>query len=75
MPEGTKIVLFGNKNNILTELKSHNFSENVFDIVDCIQVIDMGEHVKTLKQKPKSSISVGFHYLSSGKIDGFEVCR
>ena len=37
LPEGTKIVLFGNKNKILTELKSHNFSENVFDIVDCTE--------------------------------------
>ena len=72
LPEGTKIVLFGNKNKILKELKYYNFSEDVFDIVDCEQVIDMGEHaVKALKQKSKSSISVGFHYLSIGKIDGF----
>ena len=32
----------------------------------------MGEHaVKGIKQKTKSSISVGFHYLATGKIDGF----
>ena len=42
LPVGTKIILFGNKNKILNELKYHNFSENVFDIVDCTQVIDMG---------------------------------
>ena len=27
--------------------------------------------MQKLKQKSKSSISVGFHYLSIGKIDGF----
>ena len=28
--------------------------------------------MKALKTKSNSSISVGFHYLSNGKIDGFE---
>ena len=72
LPEETEIVLFGNKNDILSELTSHHISEDLFEIVDCTEVIDMGEHaVKAFKQKTNSSIAVGFHYLSTGKIDGF----
>ena len=72
LPKETEIVLFGNKNDILSELTSHHISEDLFEIVDCTEVIDMGEHaVKAFKQKTNSSISVGFHYLSTGKIDGF----
>ena len=72
LPRGTEIVLFGKKEDILSELKSFNISSNIFEIVDCSEVIEMGEHaVKGIKQKTKSSISVGFHYLATGKIDGF----
>ena len=72
LTEGTSIVLFGDKNKILSELKSHNIPEYFFEIVDCTDVIGMGEHpVKAFKQKPNSSISVGFHHLATGKIDGF----
>ena len=72
LPEGVEIVLFGNKEDILSELKSYKISENMFEIVDCPEVIEMGEHaVKALKLKPKSSISIGFYYLATGKIDGF----
>ena len=72
LPRGTEIVLFGKKEDILSELKSFNISSNTFEIVDCPEVIEMGEHaIKGIKQKTKSSISVGFHYLATGKIDGF----
>ena len=72
LPKGTEIVLFGKKEDILSELKSFNVSSNTFEIVNCPEVIEMGEHaVKGLKKKIKASISVGFHYLATGKIDGF----
>ena len=72
LPKGTEIVLFGKKEDILSELKSFNVSSNTFEIVNCPEVIEMGEHaIKGIKQKTKSSISVGFHYLATGKIDGF----
>ncbi len=72
LPKDTEIVLFGVKEDILSELKSFNISINTFEIVDCPEVIDMGEHaIKGIKQKTKSSISVGFYYLATGKIDGF----
>lgn len=72
LPRGTEIILFGKKEDILSEFKSFNISSNTFEIVDCPELIEMGEHaIKGIKQKTKSSISVGFHYLATGKIDGF----
>jgi phosphate acyltransferase len=41
-------------------------------IVHAPQVIGMHEHpTKALKEKQKSSISIGFHFLSAGKCDAF----
>jgi glycerol-3-phosphate acyltransferase PlsX len=41
-------------------------------VVHADQIIDMHESpTKALKEKPRSSISVGFHLLASGKIDAF----
>jgi len=72
LPSDTEIVLFGRKEDILNQLKSHNISEDLFEIVDCPEVIEMGEHpVKAFKKKQKSSIAVGFYYLAKGEIDGF----
>ena len=68
----TKIVLFGKKSEILSELKQHNISANNFEIIDCPDIIEMGEHpTKAFKSKPNSSIAKGFEYLAQGKIDGF----
>ena len=68
----TKIVLFGRISEILSELKHHNISQNNFEIIDCEDVISMGEHpTKAFKSKPNSSIAKGFEYLSKGLIDGF----
>ena len=72
LTKDTEIVLFGRKEDILSELKLFNISSNTFKIVDCPEVIEMGEHaVKGFKQKTKSSISIGFHHLATSKIDGF----
>ena len=72
LPRGTEIILFGKKEDILSELKSFNISSSSFEIVDCPEVIEMGEHpVKAFKKKQKSSIAVGFYYLAKGEIDGF----
>ena len=68
----TKIVLFGRESEILSELKQYNINANNFEIIDCTDVIDMGEHpTKAFKSKPNSSIAKGFEYLAKGKIDGF----
>jgi glycerol-3-phosphate acyltransferase PlsX len=72
LPKDTEIILFGKREDILSELKSFNISSSSFEIVDCPEVLGMEEHaIKGLKHKTKSSISVGFHYLATNKIDGF----
>jgi len=72
LPNDTKIVLFGKESEILSELKQHSVSANNFEIIDCTDVIDMGEHpTKAFKSKPNSSIAKGFEHLAKGKIDGF----
>ena len=72
LPSDTKIVLFGRESEILSELKQYNINANNFEIINCTDVIDMGEHpTKAFKSKPQSSIAKGFDYLAKGKIDGF----
>jgi len=72
LPNDTKIVLFGRESEILSELKQYNIDANNFEIINCTDVIDMGEHpTKAFKSKPNSSIAKGFEYLAKGKIDGF----
>ena len=72
LSEETEIVLFGEKEEIISQLKLHNIPINNFEIIDCPETIEMGEHpIKALKEKLNSSITVGFKYLSTGKIDGF----
>ncbi|MBT5090616.1 MAG: phosphate acyltransferase PlsX [Flavobacteriales bacterium] len=68
----TEIVLFGKESEILSELKKHNINANNFKIINCVDVIDMGEHpTKAFKSKPNSSIAKGFKSLAKGEIDGF----
>ena len=72
LPNDTKIVLFGRESEILSELKQYNIDANNFEIINCTDVIDMGEHpTKAFKSKPNSSIAKGFEYLAKGEIDGF----
>ena len=72
IPESTKITLFGRESEILFYLKKHKIAADKFTIIDCTDVIKMGEHpTKAFKQKPNSSISKGFSYLAKGEIDGF----
>lgn len=72
LPSDTRIVLIGNNDAILPILKSENADENNFEIVHTTDVIGMGEHPTiALKQKPKSSIGIGYHLLREGKISGF----
>ena len=72
LPSNTKIVLFGRESEIISELKQYNIKANNFEIINCNDVIDMGEHpTKAFKSKPNSSIAKGFEHLAKGKIDGF----
>jgi glycerol-3-phosphate acyltransferase PlsX len=57
----------------LTELfQQYGISSPFLHIVHAPEVIGYHEHpTKALKEKPNSSISIGFHLLLSGKIDAF----
>ena len=67
-----KIVLFGDKDQILSILSDQQVNPAVFDYVHTTEMIGMGEHAtKAVFQKPNSSISLGFTYLKEGKIDSF----
>ena len=71
LPKNTTIVLFGEKNQILSELKNRKISRQ-FEIIDCPEFIAMDEHpIKALRLKPNSSIAKGFDYLQKGEINGF----
>tara|TARA_B100001250_G_scaffold3965_2_gene3354 strand:+ start:6325 stop:7263 length:939 start_codon:yes stop_codon:yes gene_type:complete len=72
LPNNTSLLLFGNEKEIVSELKKHKQKKDVFEIIDCPDVITMGEHpTKAFRTKPNSSIAKGFEYLANGKIDGF----
>lgn len=67
-----KLVLFGDKDQILPLLAEQGVSPDNFEFVHTTEVIGMGEHAtKAVFQKPDSSISVGFQHLKEGKIDSF----
>ncbi|MBL7904162.1 MAG: phosphate acyltransferase PlsX [Bacteroidales bacterium] len=67
-----QIVLFGNRESILSELARHNTNPEKFVIVHTSEVIGMGEHpTHAIIRKPDSSISIGFNYLKNKKIDSF----
>lgn len=66
------LVLIGDKEQIEKHLTDHPSPSDRINIVHAEQVIDMHEHpAKALKEKHRSSIAIGFHLLSIGKIDAF----
>jgi len=72
LPKDVRLVLIGDKEQILACLAKEGADENNFDIVHASEVIGMGEHpTKAFSQKPNSSISLGFHLLKEGQLDGF----
>ncbi|MES2140954.1 MAG: phosphate acyltransferase PlsX [Bacteroidota bacterium] len=72
LPSTVRLVLIGDKEQIISSLTEKGADYNNFDIVHASEVISMGEHpTKAFTQKPNSSISIGFHLLKEGGIDGF----
>ena len=66
------LVLIGDESKIKAELVLENVDSSKFEIVHAPDQIGMGEHpTKAFVKKPKSSISIGFHLLKEGLIDGF----
>jgi glycerol-3-phosphate acyltransferase PlsX len=72
LASGERLVLIGDKDQIVSLLQQNKSSEKDFDIVHTTEVITMNDHpLKALSQKPDSSISVGFKLLKEKEIDGF----
>lgn len=72
LPSDAKIVLIGDKDDIISQLKIHGGDVNDYEIVHAPDVITMNDHpTRAIPQKPNSSISVGFELLAKGEIDVF----
>ena len=66
------LFLFGDEKQVADLVKSEGIPAERITIVPTTQVIEMHEHpTRALKEKQHSSISVGFQYLATGKIDAF----
>jgi glycerol-3-phosphate acyltransferase PlsX len=71
-PKDINIVLLGKEDVIKSHLEQAGVTSDLFSIVHCEEVIEMGEHpTKAISQKPNSSIVVGFGLLKAGKVDAF----
>lgn len=65
-------VLIGDEKEIRSLLPSFSFPGSGWSLVHAPQVIGMHEHpTRALKEKPQSSIAVGFGLLAAGTIDAF----
>ncbi len=72
LPKNIELVLIGDEKECKKQLLAKGENPNDFEYVHTTERIEMGEHpAKAFKSKPKSSISLGFHYLKSGEIDSF----
>jgi len=67
-----QIFCIGDETLVKPLFEEYNISSPNFSIVHASEVIGYHEHpTKAFKEKPNSSISIGFHLLASGKIDAF----
>jgi len=67
-----KLTLIGDRSQIENHLTELKVNTEKIDVVHADQVIDMHESpTKALKEKPRSSLAIGFHLLATGKIDAF----
>lgn len=71
-PSPANLFLIGNGLLIKKLLSDAGISLKNIIIIEATQVIEMHEHpIKALKEKPQSSISIGFNLLANGKADAF----
>jgi glycerol-3-phosphate acyltransferase PlsX len=64
--------LVGDEHQVRPLLAEYSIPAASVNVVHAPEVIGMHEHpTKALKEKPKSSIAIGFHLLASGKMDAF----
>lgn len=66
------IVMVGDRDKIDLLLNEISIPGNSYTIVHATQVIDMHDHpARALKEKPQSSIAIGFQLLATGETDAF----
>lgn len=66
------LFLAGDETKLHPLLQEFQIPANKIRVVHAPQVIDYHEHpTRALKEKPQSSIAIGFHLLASGKTDAF----
>ena len=66
------LALIGDESSLISLLKDNSVPAERYRIIHADQVIEMHEHpTKALKEKPRSSIAIGFHLLATGKADAF----
>lgn len=66
------LFLVGDEQQLHPLLKEYGLPPERVKVVHAPQVIGMNEHpTKALKEKQQSSIAIGFHLLSTGKMDAF----
>lgn len=71
-PDAAHIVMIGDQGVLDPMVAEYQLPQGCYEIVHAPEVIGMHEHpTKALKEKARSSISIGFHLLASGKTDAF----
>ena len=71
-PNDLHLTLVGDEAMAGEMVRQFSIATDSISIVHASQVIDMDESpTRALKEKPQSSISIGFQLLASGKIDAF----
>ena len=69
LPRDVKLVLLGDHDTIVDDLKSRGANLDDFEIVHAPDVITMHDHpTRAIPQKPNSTISVGFDLLAKKEI-------
>ncbi|MGJ7029838.1 phosphate acyltransferase PlsX [Niabella hirudinis] len=67
-----RLTLFGDELLLNDIIAAEAIPTDCIQVVATTQVIDMHEHpTKALKEKPHSSIAIGFHHLAKDKTDAF----
>lgn len=65
------VFCIGNENELIPLLQEHNILDKV-KVIHTTEVVGYNEHpTKAFKEKPNSSIAVGFKLLATGTIDAF----
>jgi phosphate acyltransferase len=67
-----QLTLIGDEEKIKDVIQTHPLPASHYTIVHAPELIEMHEHpTKALKEKPESSIAIGFKLLATEKIDAF----